>query len=397
MSTDQALMPSYSRLDLSFERGEGAWLFASDGRRFLDFATGIAVVGLGHSHPRIVQALKDQAEKLWHCSNLYRIPGQERLAEQLCAASFADCVIFVNSGAEANEAALKLARRYQYLKHGGPKRWRVIAAKNAFHGRTMATLAAGGQERHLEGFQPATEGFDHVPYGDLEAARAAVTPETGAIIVEPIQGEGGLTPAPEGYLKGLRELADREGLLLIFDEVQTGMGRTGRLFAHEHDGVTPHILSTAKGIGNGFPLGACLATREVGAAFTPGSHGSTYGGNPLAMAVGSAVIEELTSDGFLENVRHSSEILREGVERLIADRPNGAIEGVRGRGLMLGLVCRTPNTDVLTALRNAGLLTVQAGGNVVRLLPPLTIGRLEIDAALEMIGTALDSLEGETP
>lgn len=396
MSPDSALMSVYARLDLSFDRGEGAWLYASDGRRYLDFGTGVAVTSLGHAHPHLVAALTTQAQKLWHCSNLYRIPEQERLAERLCANSFADQVFFTNSGTEAIEASLKLARRYQYLKHGEGKRWQVIAARNAFHGRSIATISAGGQEKHTQGFHPLLNGFNHVPFGDLGAITAALTPQTGAILVEPIQGEGGLMPAPDGYLRGLREIADAEGLLLILDEVQTGMGRTGRLFAHEYDGITPDILATAKGIGGGFPLGACLATRDVGSAFTPGTHGSTYGGNPLAVAVGNAVLDVLLEDGFLDTVRQSAETLTAGLCRMVEPHRNGPVETIRGRGLMLGLVCRASNMDVLAALREAGLLAVPAGGNVVRLLPPLTIGPAEIDAALEMIDAAFTSLDGRS-
>nr|WP_041796072.1 aspartate aminotransferase family protein [Pararhodospirillum photometricum] len=395
MSTIPALMPTYARVDLSFDRGEGAWLFATDGRRYLDFASGIAVTALGHAHPALVAALTEQAGKIWHTSNLFRIPGQERLAERLVAASFADSVLFCNSGAEAIEASLKLARRYQHDRLGGPVRWRTLVTRNAFHGRTLATIAAGGQEKHTHGFEPLVEGFDRVPYGDLEAARAAITPATGSILVEPIQGEGGLHPAPAGYLAGLRALADEHGLVLILDEVQTGMGRTGTLFAHEADGIIPDVVATAKGLGAGFPLGACLARLPYARALTAGTHGTTFGGNPLAMAVGNAVLDVLLAEGFLAGVRDTAARLRAKLDELVAAHPT-VLAGVRGRGLMLGLACARPNTDVLAALRTEGLLAVPAADNVVRLLPPLIIGSEEIDTAVSLIARAAARLAGET-
>ncbi|GEO80314.1 aspartate aminotransferase family protein [Pararhodospirillum oryzae] len=395
MSTIPALMPNYARLDLSFDRGEGAWLHATNGRRYLDFAAGIAVTSLGHAHPHLVEALTRQAGKLWHCSNLFRIPEQERLAERLVAASFADSVLFCNSGAEAIEASLKLARRYQFERLGGVRRWRTLVTQNAFHGRTMATIAAGGQQKHIHGFEPVMEGFDRVPYGDLEAARAAITPETGAILVEPIQGEGGVHPAPAGYLAGLRALADQEGLVLILDEVQTGMGRTGTLFAHELDGIVPDVVATAKGLGGGFPVGACLARGPFAGVLTAGTHGTTFGGNPLAMAVGNAVLDVLLADGFLEQVRAHAATLRAGLEALVARYP-GLLAEVRGRGLLLGLACRCPNADLLSALRDEGLLAVPAADNVVRLLPPLTLGLADIEAAEACLARACARLAGET-
>lgn len=387
-----ALMPTYARFDLAFERGDGAWLYADDGRRFLDFGSGIAVAGLGHAHPHLVAALRRQAEKLWHCSNLYRIPEQERLGQRLCAASFAERVFFGNSGAEAVEACLKLARKY-HDETGNPDRWRVVVAENAFHGRTLATIAAGGQPKHVQGFEPAVEGFDRVPYGDAEAAAAAVGPETAAILVEPIQGEGGIVAPGEDYLRRLRAIADEHGILLIFDEVQTGMGRTGRLFAHEWAGVTPDVMAVAKGLGGGFPIGACLATARAAAGMTAGSHGSTFGGNPLASAVGNAVLDVILADGFLESVRRRAETLRARLAELAARHPK-VLSGVRGKGLLLGLKCAAPNTGVVAKLQDNGLLAVPAGDNVVRLLPPLIVGEEEIDAAVEIIDRSCRELTG---
>lgn len=387
-----ALMPTYARFDLAFERGDGAWLYADDGRRFLDFGSGIAVAGLGHAHPHLVAALRRQAEKLWHCSNLYRIPEQERLGQRLCAASFAERVFFGNSGAEAVEACLKLARKY-HDETGNPDRWRVVVAENAFHGRTLATIAAGGQPKHVQGFEPAVEGFDRVPYGDAEAAAAAVGPETAAILVEPIQGEGGIVAPGEDYLRRLRAIADEHGILLIFDEVQTGMGRTGRLFAHEWAGVTPDVMAVAKGLGGGFPIGACLATARAAAGMTAGSHGSTFGGNPLASAVGNAVLDVILADGFLESVRQRAETLRARLAELAARHPK-VLSGVRGKGLLLGLKCAAPNTGVVAKLQDNGLLAVPAGDNVVRLLPPLIVGEEEIDAAVEIIDRSCRELTG---
>ncbi|MBK1666075.1 acetylornithine transaminase [Rhodospirillum rubrum] len=394
MSTVPAVMPTYSRVDLSFDRGEGAWLLANDGRRFLDFASGIAVTGLGHAHPHLVEALTSQAAKLWHCSNLFRIPGQERLAQRLVDASFADSVFFTNSGAEAIEAALKLARRHQHVVRGETGRYRTIVTRNAFHGRTLATVTAGGQAKHVKGFEPLVEGFDRVDFGDLDAARAAVTEETAAILVEPIQGEGGIFPAPEGYLSGLRRLADEHGLLLILDEVQTGVGRTGKLFAHEWDGIIPDVVAIAKGIGAGFPMGACLAREPYASALVAGSHGSTFGGNPLAMAVGNAVLDIILAEGFLDGVSARGADLIARLDGLVHRHPT-ILAGVRGRGLMIGLVCAAPNGVVLNALREQGLLAVPAEAGVVRLLPPMIIGEAEVTAAEEMIDRACVHLERE--
>jgi len=379
-------MPTYDRFDIAFARGQGAWLDATDGRRFLDFGAGIAVAGLGHCHPRLVAALREQAGNLWHCSNLYRIPAQERLAERLCTASFADAAFFCNSGAEAIECGLKLVRKYHDM-NGAPGRYRVLTFAGAFHGRTLATIAAGGSAKHLDGFAPAMDGFDHVAFGDLGATRAAITRETAAILVEPVQGEGGIQPAPEGFLAGLRALCDEFGLLLFFDEVQCGIGRTGRLFAHQWSGVSPDVIALAKGLGGGFPVGACLAAGKAAATLTPGSHGSTFGGNPLAMAVANAVLDVILADGFLDEVTRTGAALRARLASLPARFP-GVVAEVRGLGLMLGLKCVLPNRVMVERLMAEGLLTVPAADNVVRLLPPLVIGKAEIEAAASMIERA---------
>ncbi len=378
-----AMMPTYARADLAFERGEGPYLFATDGRRYLDFASGIAVTALGHAHPHLVQALTDQAQKLWHVSNLWRIPGGERLAERLTKASFADSVFFTNSGAEAIECGLKLVRKY-HDETGHPERYRVITVEGAFHGRTLATIAAGGQAKHLKGFDPVTDGFDQVAFGNLNEMRAAITPGTGAILVEPVQGEGGMRANTVEYLLALRKIADEYGLLLFFDEVQCGMGRTGKLFAHEWANVKPDIVATAKAIGGGFPMGACLATEKVAAALTAGSHGSTFGGNPLAMAVGNAVLDVLLGDGFLDSVVKKAAVLREKLQGLVRRHP-AVLADVRGMGLLLGVKCVVPNTELQLALRQAGLLTVTAGDNVVRVLPPLIIDQQHIDEAIGIL------------
>lgn len=387
-----ALFPTYARSDLSFERGEGAWLFTEKGERYLDFGSGVAVTALGHSHPHLVEALKSQADKVWHVSNLHQIPGQERLAKRLCQASFADRVFFANSGAEANECAIKLARRYHYAK-GHPELSRLIAFEGAFHGRTLATIAAGGQSKHLDGFGEPVPGFDHLPAGDIDAVKAAVTDETAGIIIEPVMGEGGVRLIDPGFLRDLRALCDEKGILLIFDEVQTGMGRTGRLFAHEWADVEPDIMSLAKGLGGGFPLGACLATEEVGSTMTPGSHGSTFGGNPLAMAVGNAVLDVLLEEGFMARVAETALRFKQRLAA-IKDQHADIIEEVRGQGFLLGLKCTSSvsNGALVKTLADEGLLTVQAGDNVVRLLPPLIIGEAEIDAACDKIEAACNAL-----
>ncbi len=390
-----ALFGTYARAPLSFERGEGVWLLGNDGRRYLDLAGGIAVSSLGHAHPHLVEALTEQAGKLWHTSNLYEIPGQRRLAERLAAATFADRAFFTNSGAEALECAIKTARRFQF-HNGRPERYRILTFEGAFHGRTLATIAAGGQPKYLEGFGPKVEGFDQVPFGDHAALRAAVTPETAAILIEPIQGEGGIRSVPPQCLRGLRELCDAEGVLLVLDEVQTGVGRTGRLFAHEWAGVAPDIMAVAKGIGGGFPMGVCLATEAASAAMTPGTHGTTYGGNPLAMAVGNAVLDVVLADGFLDNVRDRSLQFRQSLASLV-DRYPGVVAEVRGQGLLLGVKAVVPNVEVVAAMREHGVLAVPAGDNVVRLLPPLVIGAEEVREGMERMDAALAELAASQP
>jgi len=385
-----ALFETFARAPLAFERGEGSWLITETGERYLDFAGGIAVNSLGHSHPHLVQALTEQAAKLWHVSNLYQIPGQSRLGERLAENSFADRVFFTNSGAEALECAIKTARRYQYVK-GHPERYRVITFEGAFHGRTLATIAAGGQAKYLEGFGPKVDGFDQVAFDDIDAAEKLIGPETAAIMLEPVQGEGGIRPFPTASLKRLRQLCDKHGLLLIFDEVQCGIGRTGKLFAHEWAGVNPDLMAIAKGIGGGFPMGACLATEEAASAMTAGVHGTTFGGNPLAMAVGNAVLDVVLEDGFLDEVSRKALLIKQGLAA-VADEFPDVIEGIRGSGLMLGLKCTMPNTKVNMALRDHKLLAVPAGDNVIRLLPPLTTSDADIQEALARVRAGAASL-----
>jgi acetylornithine/N-succinyldiaminopimelate aminotransferase len=387
------ILPTYSRADVAFERGEGPWLIATTGERYLDFGSGIAVNSLGHSHPHLVKTLQEQAAKLWHTSNLYQMPEGRRLAERLIAATFADTVFFCNSGAEANEAAIKMARKF-HASHGHPERFRIITFEGAFHGRTLATIAAGGQKKYLEGFGPKVDGFDQVPFGDHEALKAAITPETAAIMIEPIQGEGGLRPVPAQCLRGLRALCDEHGLLLIMDEVQTGVGRTGKLFAHEWSGITPDIMSIAKGIGGGFPMGACLATEAAAVGMTAGTHGTTFGGNPLAMAVGNAVLDVVLADGFLDHVNALSISFRQKLAAFADSHPR-VIEGVRGEGLLTGIKTRVPNTEFQAAARAAGLLSVGAGDNVVRLIPPLTITEADLSEAMVRLERAAQSIEAE--
>ncbi|HWA88673.1 MAG TPA: aspartate aminotransferase family protein [Rhizomicrobium sp.] len=385
------VLPTYARVDVEFVRGEGAWLYADDGTRYLDFAAGIAVNALGHAHPHLVKSLTEQAGKLWHTSNLYRVPGQERLAQRLIAASFADTVFFSNSGVEAIEASIKMARRYQY-KSGHPERFRTITFEGAFHGRTLAAIAATGQPKYLEGFGPKAEGFDQVAFGDIKAVEAAIVPETAAILIEPVQGEGGLRPATPEFLRSLRKLADAHGLMLIFDEVQTGVGRTGKLFAHEWSGVTPDIMAIAKGIGGGFPMGACLATERAASGMTVGSHASTFGGNPLAMAVGNAVLDIVLAPGFLEHVRDVANYARQQLAGLVAAHPK-VFEDVRGEGLMLGLKMRVPNTEFVGRLFEHKMLAVGAGDNVVRLLPPLIVEEAEVREALARLAETAGTFE----
>jgi acetylornithine/N-succinyldiaminopimelate aminotransferase len=386
-----ALLPTYVRAPLAFERGEGAWLVTEGGERYLDFGAGIAVNALGHAHPHLVGALTEQASRIWHTSNLFQIPGGERLGQRLVEATFADVVFFCNSGAEANEAAIKIARKY-HAAGGHPERYRIVTFAGAFHGRTLATLAAGGQEKYIEGFGPKVEGFDQVPAGDYAALEAVIGPETAALMIEPIQGEGGVRVIPNADLRRLREICDTHGLMLIMDEVQTGVGRTGKLFAHEWSGVTPDIMSAAKGIGGGFPLGACLATREAARGMTAGSHGTTFGGNPLAMAVGNAVLDVVLADGFLDTVARSGLLLKQKLAAL-RDRHPHVFQEIRGEGLMIGLKLGVPNTDFAAAARDSHLLVIPAGDNIVRLLPPLIIGETEIDEAVRRLDAAASGFE----
>lgn len=386
-----AVMPTYARAPLSFVSGQGSWLAEADGRRFLDLGAGVAVNALGHAHPALVRALGDQAGRLWHCSNLYRIPAQEALAEALVASTFAETVFFTNSGAEAMEMAIKTARKYWHAA-GRPERHRILTFEGAFHGRTIATISAAGGEKLTRGFGPLLEGFTHLAWGDHEALRAAAAdPATAAILIEPIQGEGGIRPLPLQCLKGLRELCDAHGLLLILDEIQCGMGRTGHLFAHEAAGIVPDIMAVAKGIGGGFPLGACLATGEAAQGMTAGTHGSTYGGNPLACAVGATVLDIVRAPGFLEGVRSRSARLQEGLAGLVSRHPRVFSE-LRGTGLMLGLKCVPANAEVVSAGIAAEVLTVPGGDNVIRILPPLTISESEIDEGIARLGRAATSL-----
>lgn len=400
------VFPTYNRAPIRVERGEGTRLYAEGGETFLDFASGIAVNALGHAHPHLVAALKDQAERLWHVSNLYVVPGQERLGERLAGTTFADQAFFTNSGAEALEMAIKTARRWQHERHkaghgetdeGGGGRTHVVTFSGAFHGRTLATISAGGNEKYLEGFGPRAPGFINLAFGDHEALKeAAARDDVAAVLVEPVQGEGGLRAVPPQCLRGLREMCDEHGLLLIYDEVQTGVGRTGRLFAHQWvDGAEPDIMAVAKGIGGGFPLGACLATAEVAAAMQPGTHGTTYGGNPLAMAVGNAVLDVVLEEGFLDAVQERAIQLRQGLARLADTHPD-IVEELRGEGLLTGVKVRdgASNIEVAAAFRDHHLLTVPAGQNVVRLLPPLNVSADEVAEALATMDEALGAMRG---
>ena len=386
------VLPSYSRAKLSFVKGEGSWLVEADGRRFLDFASGIAVMSLGHGHPAVVQALTDQAQKLWHTSNLYTVPEQEALAELLVEHTFADTVFFCNSGTEAAELAIKMARKYRDA-NGEPDRTTILTFEGAFHGRSMAAISAAGAEKLTKGFGPLLPGFRQLPFGDHEALlEAAKAPDVGAIMVEPVQGEAGIRPLPDQCLKGLRDLCDENGLLLILDEIQCGVGRTGKLFAHEWAGITPDIMLVAKGIGGGYPLGALLATENAAKGMTAGTHGSTYGGNPLGCAVGRAVMEQITTDGFLDDVNRKAGFLRQKLEGLVAAHPD-IFAAVRGSGLMLGLKCKVTNLDVVNAAYDKDLLTVPAGDNVVRVLPALTISETEISEGVTRLDAAATALE----
>ncbi len=384
------ILPTYARAPIALDRGEGVYVFATDGRRFLDFGSGVAVNALGHAHPHLVAALTGQAAKIWHTSNIFQIPGQQRLAGRLVAATFADTVFFCNSGAEAIECSVKMARKF-HSHHGRTDRFRIVTFEGAFHGRTLATIAAGGQKKHLDGFGPKVDGFDQVPFGNLDSLKAAIGPYTAGILIEPVQGEGGVRVAPPEFLRALRAICDEQGLLLLLDEVQSGVGRTGKLFAHEWAGITPDIMAIAKGIGGGFPLGACLATERAAVGMTAGSHGSTFGGNPLAMAVGNAVLDVVLEPAFLEHVNKVSNYLRQQLA-MIVDRNRSVVEEVRGQGLLLGLKCKVTNTDLIEALRERGLLTISAGDNVVRILPPLIITEEHVREAIGIINDACLSL-----
>jgi acetylornithine/N-succinyldiaminopimelate aminotransferase len=391
-----AVLPTYNRTDVAFVRGEGSYLFAEDGRRYLDFGAGIAVNAFGYNNPKLVAALTEQAGKLWHTSNLYRVPGQESLAAKLVANTFADTVFFTNSGAEACELAFKMARRYHFV-NGNPERFHIVSFEGAFHGRTLAGIAATGNAKYLEGFGPKLTGFDQAAFTgdvprDLEALKAIVSEKTAALIIEPIQGEGGVRPVAADFLRALRKLCDEKGLILIFDEIQTGMGRTGKLFAHEWAGVEPDIMCIAKGIGGGFPLGATLATADAAKGMTVGTHGTTYGGNPLAMAVGNAAIDLATAPGFLDHVNKIANYLNQQLGSLVAGHP-GIFESVRGQGMMLGLKMKIPSGEFITAAREAGLIVLPAGDNVVRLLPPLILSEAEAREGVELMAKAASTLE----
>lgn len=387
------VLPTYNRAPLAFTRGEGSWLVAEDGSRYLDLGAGIAVNALGHAHPALVAAITEQAAKLWHVSNLYRIPEQERLADLLVANTFADTVFFTNSGTEAAELAIKMVRKHWYEK-GQPERVEIITFEGSFHGRSTGAIAAAGSEKMVKGFGPLIPGFTHLKFGDHDALRAAVTGKTAAVMIEPVQGEGGIRTLPDACLKGLRDLCDATGALLVFDEVQCGMGRTGKLFAHEWAGVTPDIMMVAKGIGGGFPLGAVLATEAAAIGMTAGTHGSTYGGNPLGCAVGAKVVEIVADDAFLDAVGQKGARFRQGLEGLVASHPE-VFEAVRGQGLMLGLKCRAPNTDVVKAAYGEHLLTVPAADNVIRLLPALNIPEADIAEALARLDRAATRVKAD--
>ena len=384
------LLPIYARADVAFERGEGAWLYSTGGDEYLDFGGGIAVSILGHAHPHLVAALAGQARKLWHTSNLYRIPEGERLARRLVDATFADTVFFTNSGAEAIECAIKMVRKY-HAARGAPERFRLITFEGAFHGRTLATIAAGGQAKYLEGFGPKMEGFDQVAFGDLAAVENAIGPQTAGILLEPIQGEGGIRPLAESDLRALRGLCDAHGLLLVLDEVQCGMGRTGKLFAHEWAGIRPDIMAIAKGIGGGFPMGMVLASAKAASGMAKGIHGTTFGGGPLAMAVGNAVLDIVLGEGFLDRVQAAGRHLAKELAGLAARHP-AILQEVRGAGLMRGLKCGIPTGEVVRACHDQRLLVIGAGENVVRLLPPLIVSDAEIDEAVRRLDRACAAL-----
>lgn len=390
MASAASTFSVFNHPDTKFVSGNGVWLKTDKDEQYLDFTAGIAVNSLGHCHPHLVEALKSQAEQLWHISNLYQIDGQVKLADRLVENTFADKVFFTNSGLEAMECAIKTARRYHFAK-GDVDKYEIITFEGAFHGRSIATVAAGGQEKYIEGFGPKAAGFSQVPLGDIEALKEAMNENTAALLIEPIQGEGGVRNVSNQFLQEMRELCDEYGALLIFDEIQCGVGRTGKLFAHEWSGITPDIMAVAKGIGGGFPLGACLATEEAAGAMVPGTHGTTFGGNPLAMAVGNAVLDVVLEEGFLDNVVATANILKQGLAELNDTYPN-AIEEIRGSGLMIGIQCKVPNVELLSAMKDQKLLAVPAGDNVVRLLPPLTLTSEEARDGLSRLKQALAAL-----
>lgn len=377
------LMPVYARQPVAFERGDGMYMYDTEGKKYLDFYAGIGVMCLGHSHPALVNALTEQGKKLWHTANTYGIPEGDRLAKRLTDASFADTVFFTNSGAEAIECAIKMVRKYHYDK-GNAGKYRLVTMASAFHGRTLAGIAAAGQEKLTKGFEPLPDGFDVVPFGDIDAVKAAIGPETGGIMVEPVQGEGGIRPIPDEQLQELRKICDEHGILLVFDEIQCGMGRTGKLFAHEWADVKPDIIACAKGIGGGFPLGACMATEDAASGMTVGTHGSTYGGNPLAMAVGNAVLDVMLAPGFLEHVCEMGDLLQARLAALM--QKHALITEVRGKGLMAGIrVPSMPTRDIVSDLIGRGMLPAVAGDMVVRMLPPLILDETHIDEAMQML------------
>jgi acetylornithine/N-succinyldiaminopimelate aminotransferase len=388
------LLPTYARVDLAFERGEGVWLTSTTGERYLDCTGGVAVNVLGHAHPHLVAAITEQAGKLWHVSNLFRIPEAERLAARLCEVTFAELVFFCNSGAEALEGTIKIARKY-HATNGRSERYRIVTFEGAFHGRTLATLAAGGNKKYLEGFGPPVEGFDQVPFGDIAAVKQVIGPHTAAILIEPIMGEGGVRVVPNAFLRELREICDRNGLLLLFDEVQTGVGRTGEFFAYMRTGIAPDVMAVAKGLGGGFPVGAFLATAEAGKGMVAGTHGSTFGGNPLAMAAGNAVLDIVLSPGFLDRVKRTSLLFKQRLAE-VKDRHPAVIAEIRGEGLLLGLRTHGPNGAMVDALRAEKLLAVAAGDNVVRLLPALTITDEEVGESIARLDRAATALEANS-
>jgi acetylornithine/N-succinyldiaminopimelate aminotransferase len=387
------LLPVFARADLAFTRGEGAWLTGTDGERYLDFTSGVAVNALGHCHPHLVAALQEQATRLWHMSNLFKSPDGERLAARLCEQSFADLVFFCNSGAEAMECAIKVTRHYHFSR-GKPERTRIVTFEGAFHGRTLGTLAATGAAKYLEGYGTPLEGFDQVPLGDLEAVKKAIGPNTAGILIEPLQGEGGVRAPPHAFFRSLRELCDERDLLLVFDEVQTGMGRTGELFAYKRLGVAPDVMSLAKALGGGFPIGACLATSEAAEGMAPGAHGSTFGGNPLAVAAANAVLDVMLKPGFFEHAQKMSLLLKQKLASVV-DRHPAVLAEVRGEGLLIGLKAVVPSADLVNALRGEKLLTVGAGENVVRFLPPLIVSEAEIEESVVRLERACAALSGD--